>query len=95
MHHELTEDLSYAVKEKLDAVTTYLRNNWQYMHFAEKNLESRASLRAIIADGRWAAFSADYIPQFLILFQRELLGRIQLAVQQGRLCSDLVQQLVK
>ena len=110
------------------AVTTYLHNNWQYMHFAEKkaqslpivsaraeaqvrdrtkdrycvagawseeNLESKATMRAIIADGRWATFSADYIKQSHTESQRLLLERLQQAVEQGRLCGDLAQQMLR
>ena len=53
MRYKLTDDLSYAVKEKLDA------------YLSKQSVLQMASLT---------------------LPNRELLGRIQLAVQQGRLC---------
>jgi len=62
--------------------------------WSEQNLESKATLRAIIADGRWEVFSAEHIEQSMTQFQRQLLDRLQLAVKQGRLCSDLVHQVV-
>ena len=52
-------------------------------------------MRAIIADGRWATFSADYIKQSHTESQRLLLERLQQAVEQGRLCGDLAQQMLR
>jgi hypothetical protein len=111
----------------VSALTTYLRNNWRYMHFADKkaqglpivsaraeaqvrdrtkdrfcvagawaeqNLESKATLRSIIFDGRWESLCSNVLQRSVTEFQRDLMARLQQAVQQGKLCADRVKNLV-
>ena len=51
----------------------------------QENLEGKATLRAIIADGRWSAFRADYLHHHRTRFDEMLRQRIALAVKEGRL----------
>lgn len=53
-----------------------------------ENLEGKATLRAIIADGRWPAFRAYYLRARRRAFQAGLEQRLTEAVAQGRLRSD-------
>ena len=121
---ELPDDID---KCPLEALATYLGNNWKNMRFAElrerglpivsaraeahvrdrtkgrfsgpgvwrvENLEPKATLRSIIAEGRWQAFRDYHLDKSRTQFQQQLHDRLQQAVQQGRLCPDRVTQLV-
>lgn len=57
-----------------------------------QNVEPKATLRAIIADGRWDAFRASIIEQHRSQFERALLARLSQAVDEHRLSP---QQLAK
>jgi hypothetical protein len=50
-----------------------------------QNVEPKATLRAIIADGRWDAFRASIIEQHRSQFERALLARLSQAVDEQRL----------
>ena len=50
-----------------------------------ENIEPKATLRSIIADGRWAAFKTHVLAQHRCRFEKDLLSRLALAVHQGRL----------
>jgi hypothetical protein len=52
-----------------------------------ENVEPKATLRAIIADGRWAAFCAHVLEQHRSHFEQQLLARLSLAVDEGRLSA--------
>jgi len=52
-----------------------------------ENIEPKATLRAIIADGRWGAFRSHVLAQHRGQFERGLLARLTRAVQEGRLSS--------
>lgn len=54
----------------------------------EENLEGKATLRAIIADGRWPAFREHYLRTRQDKFDDGLALRLRDAVAQGRLSSD-------
>jgi hypothetical protein len=102
----------------LDALTTYLSNNWQHMHAArlkelgvdyvsaraeaqvpdrtksrfcvpgawrEDNLEPKATLRSMIAEGRWERLRELYLRTQRVRFQQGLQERLDNASAQGRL----------
>jgi hypothetical protein len=50
-----------------------------------ENIEPKATLRSIIADGRWASFRAHLLEQHRRGFEQALLARLSLAVSEGRL----------
>jgi hypothetical protein len=50
-----------------------------------ENLEPKATLRAIIADGRWAAFRAAYLEQRAGQFASQLAQRLETMVEKGAL----------
>jgi hypothetical protein len=52
-----------------------------------ENIEPKATLRSIIADGRWSCFRAHVLEQHRSRFEKHLLGRLALAVRQGRLST--------
>jgi len=52
-----------------------------------ENIEPKATLRSIIADGRWAAFRAHVLEQHRSHFEQGLLARLSIAVREGRLSS--------
>ncbi len=56
----------------------------------EKNLEGKATLRAIIADGRWPAFRAYYLRSRRHEFAQGLERRLRDAVAEGRIRSDVL-----
>lgn len=56
--------------------------------WSEDNLEGKATLRAIIADGRWPAFREHYLRSRRAKFDVDLAQRLRDAVAQGRLRSD-------
>jgi histone H3/H4 len=56
-----------------------------------ENLEGKAILRAIIADGRWPAFRAHYLHARAQAFETGLAQRLHDAVAQGRLRADVLQ----
>ena len=56
----------------------------------EQNLEGKATLRAIIADGRWPAFRAYYVRACRQRFARDLERRLRDAVAEGRIHSDVL-----
>jgi hypothetical protein len=58
-----------------------------------KNVEPKATLRAIIADGRWQAFRASIIEQHRSQFERDLLARLSDAVAEQRLSAEQLAQL--
>lgn len=53
----------------------------------QENLEGKATLRAIIADGRWGQFRAHYLTQRTRQFQAGFYARSAQAVTEGRLCA--------
>ena len=53
-----------------------------------QNVEPKATLRAIIADGRWDAFRAAIIEQHRSQFERGLLARLSQAVDDKRLSAQ-------
>lgn len=55
-----------------------------------ENVETKATLRAIIAEGRWQAFCDDHLARTGDRFQRALRDRIQRAIEQRRLSADAV-----
>lgn len=59
----------------------------------QENLEGKATLRAIIADGRWPIFREHYLRARQHEFERQLAGRLRHAVVQGRLSSDCLDNL--
>lgn len=56
--------------------------------WSEENLEGKATLRAIIADGRWSAFREYHLRSRQQMFDAGLKQRLRDAVAQGRLRSD-------
>jgi DNA-directed RNA polymerase subunit RPC12/RpoP len=56
----------------------------------EQNLEGKAILRSIIADGRWPAFRAYYLRSRYKKFDEGLAPRLREAVAQGRIGSDVL-----
>ncbi len=50
-----------------------------------ENIEPKATLRSIIADGRWASLRAHVLEQHRRGFEKALLARLSLAVSEGRL----------
>jgi hypothetical protein len=52
----------------------------------EENLEGKATLRAIIADGRWPEFRAFYLDQRARAFNARLQANVDQAITEGRLC---------
>ena len=108
------------------ALTTYLNNNWQHMHFATlrerqlpivsaraeahvrdrtksrfagpgvwriENLEPKATLRSLIAEGRWHEFRAFHLEKNRELFHQAFLDRLENAVASGRLQKERVSLL--
>ena len=58
-----------------------------------ENLEGKATLRAMIADGRWPGFREHYLRAGRERFAEQLEQRLRAAVQQGRLspaCSPMI-----
>jgi len=58
-----------------------------------KNLDGKATLRAIIADGRWTRFREHYLRETRRAFRAAAKHRIHRAVTENRLATDVVQQL--
>jgi len=58
-----------------------------------ENIEPKATLRAIIADGRWPAFRAHVIDQHRSHFEQQLRARLSYAVHEGRLSMQQVEDL--
>jgi len=58
-----------------------------------ENVEPKATLRAIIADGRWEAFREHLPRKSRTRFERTLLERLHHAVEQGRLSVDQMRSL--
>lgn len=56
----------------------------------EENLEGKATLRAIIADGRWPVFREYYLRTRREQFAASLAQRLRDAVAQGRIRSDVL-----
>lgn len=56
----------------------------------EENLEGKATLRAIIADGRWPAFRAYYLRSCRQTSRQDLERRLRDAVAEGRIRSDVL-----
>jgi hypothetical protein len=54
----------------------------------QENLEGKAILRAIIADGRWPSFRAHYLRTRRECFDTQLAERLRAAVEAGRLRPD-------
>jgi hypothetical protein len=54
----------------------------------EENIEGKATLRAIIADGRWPEFHADYLRQRARSFTARFYAETAAAVAEGRLCPS-------
>jgi post-segregation antitoxin (ccd killing protein) len=108
---------AHLAKCPLDALATYLSNNWQYMQAArlkelgldyvsaraeaqvrertksrfcvagawrEENLEPKATLRSIIAEGRWGCFREHYLNSQSTQFRRDLQERLDDARGQKR-----------
>jgi len=53
----------------------------------EENLEGKATLRAIIADGRWSAFRTHYLQQRALKSKENFYIQAAKAVAEGRLCA--------
>jgi hypothetical protein len=110
----------------VEALKTYLTNNWERLHAAEfkdrgldyvsaraeaqvrdrtkarfdgpgawkeDNLEGKATLRAIIAEGKWEVFRQHYLKLNHTQFHEELTHRIQTAIHEGRLNEASLTQL--
>jgi hypothetical protein len=121
---ELTDDME---KCPLEALATYLGNNWEHMRFAElydkglpivsaraeaqvrdrtkgrfsgpgvwrvENLEPKATLRSIIAEGRWQAFRDYHLDMTRSVFATQLLERLEQAVCEGRLQTEHASKLL-
>jgi|WetSurMetagenome_2_1015567.scaffolds.fasta_scaffold81414_1 hypothetical protein len=58
-----------------------------------ENIEPKATLRAIIADGRWRSFRAHVLNRHRTSFEKGLFERLGQAVKQGRLSESQVAQL--
>ncbi len=58
-----------------------------------ENIEPKATLRSIIADGRWASFRAFVLDQHRTQFERGLLARLSLAASEGRLSAGQLDAL--
>lgn len=116
--HRVPQLPAYLDKCPVEALATYLRNNWKHMQAArlkgmgvdyvsaraeaqvrdrtksrfcvpgawrEENLEPKAILRSIIAEGRWEKFREHYLKRSQARFERDLRERLDQAVAQGRL----------
>jgi len=53
-----------------------------------KNIEPKATLRSIIADGRWPSFRAHVLEQHRCRFEKNLLARLRQAVEDRRLSAQ-------
>jgi hypothetical protein len=60
----------------------------------QENLEPKATLRAIIAEGRWEQLRTDYLQRSRTLFDQQLTQRLEQAIDQGRLRSNEVAALL-
>jgi hypothetical protein len=60
----------------------------------QENLEPKATLRAIIAEGRWEQFRTDYLQRSRKLFDQQLIERLEQATDEGRLRSEQVATLL-
>jgi hypothetical protein len=60
----------------------------------QESLEPKATLRAIIAEGRWKSFRADYLRRSRTLFDQQLTQRLEQAIDDGRLHSDQLIELL-
>ena len=58
-----------------------------------ENIEPKATLRAIIADGRWPSFGAHLLDQHRTSFEKDLIVRLGQAVKHGRLSHSQVAKL--
>jgi len=58
-----------------------------------KNIEPKATLRSIIADGRWPSFRAYVLDQHRTSFEKDLIGRLGQAVKHGRLSHSQIAEL--
>jgi len=58
-----------------------------------QNIEPKATLRAIIADGRWTTFRVNVLARHRSHFERGLLERLSLAVREGRLSTGQLEAL--
>ncbi|MBI4730344.1 MAG: hypothetical protein HY775_12745, partial [Acidobacteria bacterium] len=57
-------------------------------------LEPKATLQAIIVEGRSAEFRTDYLQRSRTLFDQLLVQRLEQAVDQGRLYSHQAAELL-
>jgi hypothetical protein len=111
----------------VDALESYVINNWERMHAAklkamgvdfvsaraesqvrdrtksrfavpgawrQENLEGKATLKAIIDDGRFAHFRSCCLEQSRTLFEKHLTARLERALSKGRLNQDQVGQIL-
>jgi len=58
-----------------------------------ENLEGKATLRAIIDEGRWSEFRADYLQRAAQTFEERLAARLAAALADGRLSRDQIAAL--
>lgn len=56
--------------------------------WSSENLEGKATLRAIIDEGRWLAFRADYLQRAARSFDDQLVVRLENARREGRLSEQ-------
>jgi hypothetical protein len=60
-----------------------------------ENIEGKATLRAIIAEGSWQRFRLWYLARNQTLFQRKLRERLEQAVAQNRLSAKQVETMLE
>lgn len=105
----------------IEALKTYLNNNWSYLHFATRydrglayvsaraesqvrdrtkdrysgpgvwsleNLEPKATVRAIIAEGKWEDFVTHQLKLEQDMFHQQLIDRLQKAVSSGCVSAE-------
>jgi len=56
-----------------------------------ENLEPKATLRSIIAEGRWASFRRHFLDEADARHEKDLQERIEAALEEGRLSADCMQ----
>lgn len=59
-----------------------------------ENLEGKATLRAIVAEGSWETFRAHFLEKMRTSFERELRQRVQQAVREGRLSGEQADKIM-
>lgn len=59
-----------------------------------ENIEPKATLRALIAEGRWQAFRTEQLQRARTLFETHLRQRLQQAIADGRLDAQHVAALI-